>query len=80
MASKQPQRTHLVLYLKLEALITLVSMCILPFIAILVASEAIAASKWPPRSQMASDLNSLISITYVEMCLWLLNVSNDSLD
>ena len=45
MASKQPQRTHLVLYLKLEALITLVSMCILPFIAILVASEAIMASE-----------------------------------
>ena len=38
---------HLTSDLKSATLITLVSMCILPRIAILVASEAMVASKWP---------------------------------
>ena len=49
---------------------TLVPMCVLPLTAILVASEAMAASKRPRRSHAASDLNSVTSITYVPMSLW----------
>ena len=49
------------IYLKLrrEAVIALalVYMNILPLKAILVASEAVAASKWPRRPPLASDLN-----------------------
>ena len=40
------------------------------YIAILVASEAMAASKCPLRSHMTSDLNSVISMTYTPMLLW----------
>ena len=50
-------------------------MCILHLTAILVASEAMAASKWPQRSDMTSELNSVASITYVAMLFWPLNAS-----
>ena len=46
-------------------------LCILPLTAILVASEAIAASKQHPRSDLTSKFNSVTSITYVLMSLWL---------
>ena len=46
-----------------------------PITGILVASEAMAASKRPQRSQMASELNSVTSITYVHMSFWPLNPS-----
>ena len=50
----------------------LVLMCMLPLTAILVASEAMAASKqpqWPQRSNLNSDLKSASSITLVSMCI-----------
>ena len=50
--------------------ITLVSMCMLPGTAIMVASEAIAASKWPWRSLLTSNLNSVASTTHVPVLLW----------
>ena len=50
-------------------------MCMLLLTAILVASEAVAASKWPRRPHMTSDLNSLTSITYVGMSFWLVNAT-----
>ena len=40
------------------------------YIAILVASEAMATSKWPWRSHLTSDLNSVTQITYLTMLLW----------
>ena len=46
-------------------LITLVSMCILP----LTASEAMAASKRPQRSDLTSKFNSVTSITHVAILL-----------
>ena len=52
-------------------LITLVYMCIL----LPMASEAMAASKRPRRSHLTSKFNSVTSITYVPMSLWLLNAS-----
>ena len=58
-------------------LITLVSMCMLPPTAILVASEAMMASKQPPRSHLTSELNSVTSITYVTMPPWPLNTPID---
>jgi len=58
-------------------LITLVSLCMLPLTAILVASEAMAASKRPPRSHLTSELNSVTSITYVPMSLRPLTASSD---
>ena len=54
---------------------TLVSMCMLLLTAILVASEAVAASNWPQRPHMTSNLNSVTPITYVDMSLWLLEAS-----
>ena len=60
-------------------LITLVSLCMLPLTAILVASEAMAASKRPPRSHLTSELNSVTSITYVPMSLRPLTASSDSI-
>ena len=44
----------------------------LPLTAILVASEAMAASKqpqWPQNSNLTSDLKSATSITLVSMCM-----------
>ena len=52
-------------------LITLVSICILPLTATLVVPEAIAASNQPRRSDLTSIFNSVTSITYVPMSLWL---------
>ena len=46
-------------------------------IAIFVVSEAVAASKWPRRSHLTSELNLVTSITYVAMLLWLLAASSD---
>ena len=43
--------------------------------AILVASEAMVASKQPRRSHLTSELNSGTSITYVTMLLRPLNAS-----
>ena len=40
-------------------------MCILPVTVILVAFEAMAASKWPRRSNLTLDLNSVTSVSYV---------------
>ena len=77
-ASKWPQwplGSNLNSDLKSTTLITLISMCILHLMAILVASEAMAASKWPQRSDMTSELNSVASITYVAMLFWPLNAS-----
>ena len=51
--SKQPQKSDLTSDLKPAALITLVSMFKLPLTAILVASEAMVASRWPQRSLLA---------------------------
>ena len=65
--------------LKSGTLITLKSMCMLPLTVILVTSEAMAASKRPPRSHLTSELNSVTSITYVTMLLWPLNASSDSI-
>ena len=56
--------------LKSATLITLASMCMLPLTA-MVASEAMAASKHPRRSDLTSKFNSLTSSTYVPMSLWL---------
>ena len=42
---------------------------ILSLTVILVASEAIAASNWPQRSNLTSDLKSATSITLVSMCM-----------
>ena len=42
----------------------------LPLTAILVASEAMAASKQPQRSHLASELNSVTSITHVTLSIW----------
>ena len=39
-------------------------------VAVLVASEAMVASKWPWRSNLTSDFNSVASITNVLMLLW----------
>ena len=50
-------------------------MCMLPLTAILWTSEAMAASKQPRRSQMALELNSVASITYVAMLSWPLTAS-----
>ena len=50
-------------------LIILVSMCILPLTA-LVASEAMADSKQPRRSDLTSKFNLVTSILYVTMLLW----------
>ena len=54
---------------------TLVSMCILPLTSIMVASEAMAASKRPWRSHHTCELNSMTSISYVSMYLWPLTVT-----
>ena len=73
-ASKRPQwpqNSNLTPELKSANSITLVSMCMLPLTAILVASEAMAASKQPRRSHLASQSNSVTSITYVTMSIWL---------
>ena len=67
----QPQRSNLNTDLKSTTSITLVSMCILPLTDILVAFEAMAASKWPRRLFPTSELNSVTSITYVTMSIWL---------
>ena len=61
--------------LKSGTLITLESMCMLPLTVILVASEAMAASKRPPRSHLTSELNSVASITYVPLSLWPLTIT-----
>ena len=44
--------------------------------AILVASEAMATSKWPRRSHLTSELNSVTSITYVAILLLPLTASS----
>ena len=65
-ASKQPQwpqNSNLTSDLKSATSITLVLMSMLPLKAILVASEAIAASKQPLRSILTSDLKSVTSKT-----------------
>ena len=59
--------------LKSATLISLVSMCILPLTAILVASDPVATSKQPRRSHLTSELNSVTLITYVPMVVWPLN-------
>ena len=56
--------------LKPATLITLVSMCILPLTS-LVTSEAMAAFKKHQRSYLSSKFNSVTSITYDPMSLWL---------
>ena len=61
--------------LKSETSITLVFMCMLPLIAILVASEVMAASKRPRRSHLASELSSMTSITHVAMLIWPLSTA-----
>ena len=74
--SKQPQwpwRSYLTSDLTQEASITQGSMCILPGTAVMVASEAIAASIWPQRLLLTSNLNSVASITHVPVLLWPLN-------
>ena len=48
----------------------LVSICLLPLVAILVASEVMVASKWLWRTHLRSGLNSVPSITYIPMLLW----------
>ena len=50
-------------------------MCILPLRDILMAFEAMAASKQPRRSHPALNFNSVTSITYVPMSLWPLTVT-----
>ena len=50
-------------------------MCILSITAILVASEAMAASKQPWRSHLTLELSSVTSITYVPMSLWPITVT-----
>ena len=70
-----PQNLNLTSNLKLATSITLVSLCMLPPTAILVASEAMVASKQPRRSHLASESNSVTSITYVPMSFWLQKVS-----
>ena len=58
--------------MELSDLNTLVSMCILPLTAFSVASEAMAAFKWPQRPQdsnVTSDLKSATSITLASMCI-----------
>ena len=49
----------------------------LPLTAILVASEAMVASKQPLRSHLNSELNTVTSITYVTMPPWPLNTPID---
>ena len=49
---------------------TLVSTCIFPLRAISVAFEAMVTSKWPWRSFMMSNLNSVDTITYAAMLFW----------
>ena len=44
-----------------------------PFIPRFYISEAIAAFKWPLRSNMTSDLKSVTSITLISMCILLFN-------
>ena len=70
---------HLTSDLESATLITLVFMPILLPTAILVASEAMATSKWPRRSHLTSEFNSVTSITYVAMLLWPLTASSDSI-
>ena len=57
--------------MKPATLTTLVFMCILPLTVNQAASEAMAASKHPQRSQMASESISVTSITHVTMLIWL---------
>ena len=71
----RPWRSHLTSELNSVTSTTLASMCILPLTAILVASEAMAASKRPRRSHLTSELKSVTSITYVTMLLRPLNVN-----
>ena len=61
--------------LKSVTLITLVSMCMLPLMAIYMASEAMMAPKQPRRSHLALELNSVTSITQVAMLIWPLKAS-----
>ena len=52
--------------------ITLKPMCMLPIMAMLVASEFMVASKWPQwpqNSNLTSDLKSATSITLVSLCM-----------
>ena len=68
-ASKQPRRWF-DLRFEIRNLYYMLYMCMLPLTAILVASEAMGASKWPPRSLLTLNLNCLIMITYVPTVLW----------
>ena len=56
-----------------------VSMCMLPPMAIYMASEAMMVSKQPQRSHLASELSSVTSITQVTMLIWPLRASSDSI-
>ena len=67
--SKQPQRSLLTSKLDLLVSVTLISMCMLPLIAIMAASEAIMTSKQPRRSLLTSELDSVALIIYVDMFL-----------
>ena len=50
-------------------------MPMLPITAILVISEAMMAFKRPQRLHLASELNSVTSITYIAKLLWPANAS-----
>ena len=50
-------------------------MPMLPITSILVTYEAMVASKRPQRLHLASELNSVTSITYVAKLLWPANAS-----
>ena len=50
-------------------------MLLLSLTYILVASEAMEASKQPQRSLLASDLNSVTLNTYVPLSLWPITVT-----
>ena len=56
-----------------ETSITLASMCMCIMSEITIMVTAIAASIWPPRSLLTSNLNSVASTTYVSVPLWPLN-------
>ena len=61
-ATKQPQwpkRSNLTSDLILETFITHLSKCMLPTIAILLASVTMAASKQPQGSPLTSEMNSV---------------------
>ena len=68
-----PQTLNLTSDLKSATLITWVSMCILLVTVILVTSDTMETSKWPQRSHLASESNSVASKNYVTRLSWSLN-------